>query len=586
MAKRFITIIAFAIAGFAPGIAAADPLPSLETSSGWYKHLVQVTSKISAKPKAYKKDRPNGYKWATNNLKKDLTNVKSVIWKRHSERLTINTNFEKDTYNRLTYNEAIRHALSMAALDPLVKQSDSLVKKITSLQAFKCKAKLNRKAKNKKRARKLYRKKIKRCKNNRAKNLKKSRANLRKVNAKLEPARQAKLADHNAKVEAINSGMATLRVALRNTSNSSTIMELQEVTKLANKGRVLIGLKPLRLPEPKMASVYSAQNEFWSMMSADDIDYNRAAQAGIGSIRGLVWIPGIMQSKNYSWSGQDAHFRKRAQAGIRTIPVICGESPNKKRFAGPFDSNWKEYKAAVFATVKRYGPGGDFWKENKSLPYVPITTWEVCNEPNLRHFVPGGRINTTSVASYRQYLVQVSRIIRKANRQAVVLVGGLASIKGAKRPNGIPGVRFLSDLYRYPEVRASFDGVAYHPYANSPEEVIDEVRAVRNVMDKNGDNGKTIHITEVGWGTDGGDRALSVSPQQQAENLTKSLSWFKENKNQYKIGTVAWYFWQDIKRPAMGGTTRMNWDSYAGLFDVNGNPKPAWYAFLNVTGGS
>ena len=581
--KPLIVILCFtALLGATSSASAA--LPDLASSSGWYKHLVEVTNKITANPKAYKKDRPNGYKWATKNLKKDLDNLKSTIWKRYSTRLTNDSGLEKKTYDRLTYDEAIRHALSMAALDPLVKKSKVLVNNISVTQAFKCRASFNKKSRNKKKALRAYRKKLRKCNLRKSALLKNYRTQLFKLNAQLEPARQEKVSAHLAKIEGINNWMAGMRVILRNVSNSSTVLELQEATKIANKGRAAIGLSLLPLPEPKMNSVNPAQSEFWSMMAAGEFNYSRAAQAGVGTMRGFVYSPGIMNKGGaYTWGGQDGYFKRIASAGIRTIPVLCDTSPDGKRFAGPSDSNWKQYKTYVKAMVKRYGPGGEFWKQNRSIPYMPITTWEICNEPNLKFFVPSKRIDEASISSYRRYLVGVSQAIKSADKQAIVLVGGLANIQGAKMPFGISGSAFLSRLYKYPEARASFDGVAFHPYAGDVTEMADSIKRIRNIMDSNGDSGKIIHITEVGWATGGDDKALSVSPQKQADNLTEALTWFKDNKASYKIGSVAWYFWQDVSQPIIG--TKVNWDSHAGLFDVNGQPKPSWYAFLRITGG-
>jgi hypothetical protein len=40
------------------------------------------------------------------------------------------------------------------------------------------------------------------------------------------------------------------------------------------------------------------------------------------------------------------------------------------------------FAAYVTAFMKRYGPHGAFWKANSKLPYVPVTTVEVWNEPD------------------------------------------------------------------------------------------------------------------------------------------------------------------------------------------------------------
>lgn len=110
------------------------------------------------------------------------------------------------------------------------------------------------------------------------------------------------------------------------------------------------------------------------------------------------------------------------------------------------------------------------------------------------------------------------------------MVGGLANIQKLKAPYGISGENYLKKLYSYPEFRASFDAVAFHPYAEKVEGMIRAVDGIRKVMDSNGDSSKSIYITEVGWSTHGGkdDKSLVVSPQQQADNLTSAMNWFKK----------------------------------------------------------
>ena len=34
--------------------------------------------------------------------------------------------------------------------------------------------------------------------------------------------------------------------------------------------------------------------------------------------------------------------------------------------------------------VHRYGPEGSFWAAHPNLPYHPVTSYEIWNEPNLR----------------------------------------------------------------------------------------------------------------------------------------------------------------------------------------------------------
>lgn len=227
------------------------------------------------------------------------------------------------------------------------------------------------------------------------------------------PARQEKLAAHLVKVDNINRWMTYMRTVFRNTSNSDTVLELQAATKVANKGRVAIGLPLLELPQPAMSSVSSAQSEFWSIMTADTIDFARAGQGGIGTYRSLTLASNTVTPSGYNWTTEDNLFRSTAQFGIRIMPVIYGDFKAKTRYIKPGSSEWGRYEKYIKAFVLRYGPGGQFWRDNKAVPYFPVNAYEIWNEPNLRIFSPGGKVNDQSVAEYIKYFVGVSKAIKK-----------------------------------------------------------------------------------------------------------------------------------------------------------------------------
>lgn len=407
IALILITFLALGLFSAANSHAALAPIES----AGYYKQLDVVSSKIASNPKAYKKDRPKGYAWAKKNLTEGLKNIKVTIWKRYDVRLADNAVFEKAIYDRLVYNEAIRHALSMATLDPLIKKSEKLVKKITRVQKIKCKIKWNKKLakKNKKLAWKKYRKAKKKCNRKKNRKLYSLRDSLEVVNNELEPAKQQKISDHIAKTEEINNKMAEVKVATRNVANNSTIEELTKATKIANKGRARIGLSTLPMPAPKMSSVNPAQSEFWGMMTAGNINWARAAQSGVGTVRVnmmyAVAIRGQAKGK-FAWGAQDSGFVGAAKAGIRITPTFYGDQtggPNALKFGSPI---WNSYTKFVKESVARYGPNGKFWKEHPTLPYMPVNTWSVWNEQNYSHNNYQGK--GVGIGNYSKMLVGMS----------------------------------------------------------------------------------------------------------------------------------------------------------------------------------
>ena len=87
--------------------------------------------------------------------------------------------------------------------------------------------------------------------------------------------------------------------------------------------------------------------------------------------------------------------------------------------------------AANFLTnfARRYGPGGTFWAEHASLPYRPVTSWEIWNEAESQR-VPGAvpRAHATTWGSSRTS----RQAIRGVDPAARVVFSGLF-------PNPCPG---------------------------------------------------------------------------------------------------------------------------------------------------
>lgn len=115
-----------------------------------------------------------------------------------------------------------------------------------------------------------------------------------------------------------------------------------------------------------------------------------------------------------------------------------------------------------------------------------IEAWEVINEPNGQGM---------SASSYKDYLHRSYSKIKAANRDAIVLVGGLADANP----------QFLHEFYQVSGAKDVFDGVAVHPYKDRPPEEIEfgkedflgRLRQIAAVLKANG-GFKRIWLTEFG----------------------------------------------------------------------------------------
>ena len=122
---------------------------------------------------------------------------------------------------------------------------------------------------------------------------------------------------------------------------------------------------------------------------------------------------------------------------------------------------------------------GSFWRENRTVPYRPVTDWQVWNEPNYPAYWDG-RPNA------RQYVSLVQRTrsaLRSRDRRAKVLLAGMPN---SKTPRSVSASRFLRQIYRVRGARAAFDGVGVHPYARDARGVLRALKTARRIMNRGG----------------------------------------------------------------------------------------------------
>lgn len=282
----------------------------------------------------------------------------------------------------------------------------------------------------------------------------------------------------------------------------------------------------------------------------------------------------------YDWSEYDALVARSAAAGVSILPVLIG-SPRFVAPIGPSPPTTPLGKALFAryaeAAVERYGHGGKFWRENPFVPYEPIEAWEVWNEPNVGSFWTEG---DPDPQEYAELLKLIGTAIHKADPRAEVVLAGLPEPRSTKP---IPADEFLADVYEVPGVDDAFDVVAAHPYATSVRGVDRRLARLRAVMEQNGDDEKPLWITELGWSSMGKDHYLVKDLARQAQLTREVIAMLRERAAEYKLGTVIFYRWQD---PDVGCSKVTGcWYDNAGLFTVDGRPKPAWRAFARGAGG-
>jgi len=306
---------------------------------------------------------------------------------------------------------------------------------------------------------------------------------------------------------------------------------------------------------------------------------NRVVRGGARLIRTTLQWGEVEpeRGRGYDWHSYDRLMTITAARGLGFLPVLIG-SPAWAAPASaqpPSQHAMPAYLHFVRSAVRRYGPGGEFWRMHPDLDRKPIKAWQVWNEPNLPAFWAD-----PDPDAYVRMLRAVSSTIRGEDPDATIVLAGM--------PRSVvtyPIDEYLADLYEIPRFARLFDAVAVHAYAGDVAGLTSVVDDTRELMDRAGDAAKPIWVTEFGWASAGParDAARVKTPAEQAALLRDAVEELRSAAAESGVRVVVWYDLQDYSRP-LAEPDRFTW--HTGLFGSDGSPKPAWNAFTEVAGGS
>jgi hypothetical protein len=198
---------------------------------------------------------------------------------------------------------------------------------------------------------------------------------------------------------------------------------------------------------------------------------------------------------HYNWASADEVVGEMSLARLRWQPTLqfaprwAQHGPRLVHTAaGTFPIELPPYRTSYFAAyatafMRRYGPHGAFWKQHRALPYLPVTTVEVWNEPdNKREW--GSKIN---LGNYAAMYEAVRTAVHRVDRHARVVTGGLAWTQSS-----LP--RLLKAFRHKP-----MDALAFHPYGNTPTATVTLARFAIREMRKYGRGRTPLLANEYGW---------------------------------------------------------------------------------------
>lgn len=326
-----------------------------------------------------------------------------------------------------------------------------------------------------------------------------------------------------------------------------------------------------------------------SLGSLDDSEYERMGDAEVGTLRVPFYWPAIQPPPQagepggepaYKWAATDGLVTQATINGMELLPFVYGTpswTAKDMRIAPVRSERARRGWESLFrALVKRYGPGGEFWTTPGLAPEGfepnPIKAWQIWNEPNSPTFMKQGQ----AVQDYARTLDIAARAIRETDPDATIALAGLfSSPKGGEEFS-----RFLGRLFRVGGVSDDFDVLGMHPYAPKIDKLQERFVLAIGAMSAAG-IGKPIWVTELGWPTGGTSEGnFRKTPRGQAAILRRAFDLLVARRDEWGIQRVIWYTWRD-------NTLQPGCDlcQYSGLFKRKGGPKPAWFAFVEYTGG-
>jgi hypothetical protein len=231
----------------------------------------------------------------------------------------------------------------------------------------------------------------------------------------------------------------------------------------------------------------------------------------------------------------DRTVRMAAERGLSLLPVVLEAPAWAARRPGEFASppaDPRTYAAFLGALAARYGSNGSYWREHAALRRVPLTEWQLWNEPTLVNFW----LDQPFASDYVRLLRESRRALRRADPQARIVLAGL--VYESWDP--------LDEIYRAGG-RRWFDAVALHPFTRRPGDVLRIVERNRTVMARHGDSRKAIYLSELSWPSAVGRIrprfGYETDERGQARRLTRALGLLARHRHRLRIRRVYWYTW-------------------------------------------
>jgi len=307
------------------------------------------------------------------------------------------------------------------------------------------------------------------------------------------------------------------------------------------------------LPEPG-PHPYFGYNEDWHH-NVGKLDELAAGGADVART-GLFWDAVERDPGSFDWGTFDSLYSQMLSRGIRPLWVVqaapCWAQSKKCNQGGhPGEEHYDDLAAFAAQAAQRYPEA------------LGIEVW---NEPNYDVYWGGD----ADPQSYGRMVAAVAPAVHAANPAMPVVTAGLSPHISSEK-DAMAYKKFLRRAYRTGGPQLA-DAIGAHPYPNRlyDQDYLGNVRAhlfrYESVMQKAGDAGTPIWVTEVGITTAGKE---AFTPEHQAEGLANIYSQFRRIEN---VPVVIFHRFLDQPDAAAEG------EHGYGVLNGGGTQKPAYCA--------
>ncbi len=201
-----------------------------------------------------------------------------------------------------------------------------------------------------------------------------------------------------------------------------------------------------------------------------------------------------------------------------------------------------------------------------------VASWELWNEPDNDYYWTG------TAAQFAAMVREGARQVRRADPGAVVVLGGMAH---GRSP-------FLEELLRVQQLGQEFDVINVHGYFEtwSPEPAEDYPQMLQEVHDLIAETAPHLDLwlAEFGYSDyrldcDSASEWVDIRYRYEHTPEYQAVSLWKDHVLAAASGDVSlttWYRIHDL--PEAEGVIGDENNKHLGILDVNGDPKPAYYA--------